>query len=90
MKKRLHINYSGSVQGVGFRLLAQSTAQPLGISGWVKNLDDGRVEVVCEGEEAALNTFLDKIKDIFGGYIRDAIIDDEKSTAKFEGFDVKF
>jgi len=90
MNKRIHIYYSGSVQGVGFRFTAESAAQTLGVTGWVKNLEDGRVEVVCEGEEAALNKFLDKIKDIFGGYIRDARIDPEKATGEFGGFDIKF
>ena len=90
MKKRLHIYYSGSVQGVGFRYIAQSAARPLGVTGWVKNLEDGRVEVACEGEGAALNKFLDKIKDIFGGYIRDTRIGPERATGEFEGFDIKF
>jgi len=90
MNKRLHIYYSGSVQGVGFRFMAQSAAQQLGVIGWVKNLEDGRVEVVCEGEGAALNKFLDKIKDVFGAYIRDASIEPQMPTGEFEGFNVKF
>jgi len=90
MNKRLHIYYSGSVQGVGFRFVAQSAARQLGVIGWVKNLKDGRVEVVCEGEGTALNKFLDKIKDVFGGYIRDAMVEPEKATGEFEGFDIKF
>ncbi len=90
MNKRLHIYYSGSVQGVGFRFLAQSAAHQLDVTGWVKNLEDGRVEMVCEGPAAALNKFLDRIKDILGGYIRDARIESEKATGEFEGFDIKF
>lgn len=90
MNKRFHIYYSGSVQGVGFRYIAQSAAQKLGVTGWVKNLDDGRVETVCEGEEAVLNKFLDKIKDTFGAYIRDVGIESQKAAGEFEGFDIKF
>jgi len=90
MNKRLHIYYSGSVQGVGFRFMAQSAARPLNVTGWVKNLEDGRVEIVCEGEDAGLNKFLDRIKDLFGEYIRDAAMEPEKSTGEFEGFDIKF
>ncbi|HEY0073770.1 MAG TPA: acylphosphatase [Abditibacteriaceae bacterium] len=56
--KRLHIFYSGRVQGVGFRYTVQETAQPLGLVGWVRNLRDGRVEVLAEGDEKTLNTFL--------------------------------
>jgi acylphosphatase len=90
MNKRLHIYYSGSVQGVGFRFVAQSAARPLGVTGWVKNLEDGRVEVVCEGEAGALNKFLDRIKNAFGIYIRDVSIDPENATREFEEFDIKF
>jgi acylphosphatase len=90
MNKRLHIYYSGSVQGVGFRFVAQGAARSFGITGWVKNLEDGRVEMVCEGEPAALNKFLDKIKDVFGGYIKDADAETESATGEFEGFDIVF
>jgi acylphosphatase len=90
MNKRLHIYYSGSVQGVGFRFVAESAAQSLGVTGWAKNLEDGRVEVACEGEGPALNKFLDKIKDVFGRYIRDVRIEPEQATGEFEGFDIRF
>ena len=46
---------SGSVQGVGFRYFVQGKATALGLSGWARNLDDGRVEVYAVGPEAALN-----------------------------------
>ncbi|MFA5085852.1 MAG: acylphosphatase [Candidatus Omnitrophota bacterium] len=90
MNKRFHIYYSGSVQGVGFRYMLQSAARPLDIAGWVKNLKDGRVEVVCEGEEAALDKFLEKIKDVFGAYIRDVSIEPQNATGEFGEFDIKF
>ena len=62
MKKRIHVFYSGRVQGVGFRMTAEDTARELGVVGWVKNLRDGRVELVAEAEEAALEQFLDAIR----------------------------
>ena len=46
---RAHVFYSGRVQGVGFRYTAQALALDLGLVGWVKNLPDNRVELVCEG-----------------------------------------
>ena len=52
-----HYLVSGKVQGVGFRQATEARAQVLGISGWVRNLTDGRVEVLAAGEEEALSTF---------------------------------
>ena len=62
MKKRVHVFYAGRVQGVGFRMTAEETAQHVGVVGWVKNLRDGRVEILAEGEEEALERFLEAIK----------------------------
>ncbi|GMO56193.1 MAG: acylphosphatase [Termitinemataceae bacterium] len=52
----------GRVQGVAFRYSAQDEAQGLGITGWVRNADDGSVELHAEGEDVALRKFLDWLK----------------------------
>src|SRR2546421_8024107 len=52
--ERLHAVVRGDVQGVGFRYFVQRKADQLGVRGWVRNNDDGTVEVVAEGERAAL------------------------------------
>ena len=62
VKKRVHIFYSGRVQGVGFRMTAEDTAREFGVVGWVKNLRGGRVELVAEADEATLQQFLDAIR----------------------------
>ncbi|HDN50998.1 MAG TPA: acylphosphatase [Thermoplasmatales archaeon] len=49
--KRTHVFISGRVQGVWFRAHTREKAEELGISGWVRNLPDGRVEAVFEGED---------------------------------------
>lgn len=53
--KRVHIVAGGIVQGVCFRYYAQQKAEELGVAGWVRNIPDGRVEAVVEGDEAAVD-----------------------------------
>lgn len=55
---RVHVWVGGRVQGVFFRATTQSMARDLGLSGWVRNLDDGRVEAVFEGSRDAIETML--------------------------------
>lgn len=58
-KARVHVFVSGKVQGVFFRQKTKRQAQSLGVKGWVRNLPDGRVEAVFEGEEAAVKALMD-------------------------------
>lgn len=61
-RRRVHIIVEGKVQGVGFRYHAHQTAQELGLSGWVKNLPDGTVEIAAEGESDKLQKLIDWAK----------------------------
>lgn len=89
--KRVHVFYSGHVQGVGFRYSVQDIAMNLGVTGWVKNLEDRRVEVVAEGEQKDLEEFLDKIsKSYVGRYVKDTEVSWEKATKEFGSFDITF
>lgn len=56
--RRLTIWVSGQVQGVGFRWWTRARALELGLSGWARNRPDGRVEVVAEGSDPALQALL--------------------------------
>jgi len=56
--KRAHLWIRGYVQGVNFRHYTRQQAGLLGVTGWVKNLPDGRVEVVAEGEEGAVQALV--------------------------------
>jgi acylphosphatase len=53
--KRVHVFISGKVQGVWFRSYTEAEAKKLGVKGWVRNLPDGRVEAVFEGEDEAVD-----------------------------------
>jgi acylphosphatase len=53
---------SGRVQGVGFRFFAERTAREVRVHGWVRNLPDGNVETVVEGDEEAVAGYLDRLR----------------------------
>ena len=65
MMKRYHYYVSGEVQGVGFRYKAQRIASRLGLTGWVRNLPDGRVELELQGEEIEIDRFFPWMEDSF-------------------------
>jgi len=87
VNKRLHVFYSGYVQGVGFRYTVRGIASGSVLAGWIRNLPDGRVELVCEGEEKKLKIFLD---DIAKEFPVDAQVSWEKATGEFAGFEIRF
>lgn len=58
---RLHAYVEGRVQGVGFRHFVMTSAGELGLTGWVRNLRDGRVEVTAEGDRPALEQLLERL-----------------------------
>jgi len=60
--KHYHIIVHGRVQGVGFRYFTQILASEHQISGWVRNKEDGTVEIVAEGEEENLKSFVEEMK----------------------------
>ena len=60
--KAIHAIVEGEVQGVGFRYSAMREARALGVAGWVRNADDGTVEVWAEGDDAALEEFIAWLK----------------------------
>lgn len=89
MQSRIHVFYSGSVQGVGFRFTAVDVARKLGVNGWVSNLSDGRVEITAEAGKDKLDGFLDEIKSYFKEYISDIDLKYEPVTGEFSDFFIK-
>ena len=90
MKRRVHAYFSGTVQGVGFRYTTQDVAVKMGLKGWVKNLRDGRVELVAEGSEEELENLLASLKNSLGCYVRDADMSWSEATNEFSGFNIAF
>jgi len=62
MNERAHVFVEGRVQGVNFRGFARRAALELGLKGWVRNLYDGRVELLAEGDRAGLDQFVERLK----------------------------
>jgi acylphosphatase len=71
------VEYSGRVQGVGFRYTVQRLAQGYAVNGFVKNLADGRVEIFVEGELVEVERFLAAVQVEMGGYIEATRVHDE-------------
>ena len=84
---RLHVFYSGRVQGVGFRATARSVAMGFEVTGVVRNLPDGRVELVAEGERGELEAFQRAIRDSgLDGLIAHEQTQWAEATNEFRGF----
>ena len=88
---RVHVFYVGRVQGVGFRYTAEKLALDLKLTGWVKNLPDGRVELVCEGPKKKIEELLSAIKNsALTRYIQAIECAWEESKNEFKDFTVEF
>ena len=88
-KERLRAFFSGAVQGVGFRFTALNISQPYKVTGYVRNLSDGRVELIAEGERKELEEFLEAVRRRMSSYIQDVETDWEKATGEFKVFGIR-
>lgn len=91
MKQQIHVWYAGRVQGVGFRMTAEEAAHRTGVAGWVKNLRDGRVEVVAEGEKQQLIELVDAIR--YGpmrNFIQHIHVEWNPATNAFSKFEIRY
>ncbi len=86
---RKTVFYQGHVQGVGFRYTTQSIAKRYDVAGFVRNLPDGRVELVAEGEKHELVAFLDDVRERMVRYIRDERVDTLAASGEFAGFEIR-
>lgn len=86
---RRTIYFSGQVQGVGFRYTTDHIARDFQITGYVRNLPDGRVEVVAEGEAKELDQFTARIENVMNRHIREAKSSDSPATGEFARFGIE-
>lgn len=78
----------GRVQGVGFRWFAERAARELGVRGWVRNLPDGTVETVAEGEEGAVAAYFARLESGPRGSRVDAVAVEDSKESGFSRFDI--
>jgi acylphosphatase len=90
-KARAHVNISGRVQGVFFRQKTKQLAESRGVRGWVRNLENGSVEAVFEGEEYDVKALVDFCrKGPWGAVVTDFLVDWEPFKGEFQGFHIGY
>jgi acylphosphatase len=90
-RSRTRVFYTGRVQGVGFRYTARSVACGYEVTGFVRNLPDGRVELVAEGADGEVEAYLEGIRQSgLGPHIRQEQVQQGPATGEFAGFEIRF
>jgi acylphosphatase len=82
--------FSGRVQGVGFRYTTCDVAGRFQVTGQVKNLPDGRVELICEGEREETVRFVDAVYQAMSDYIGEMHSEEIPATGRFKNFAISF
>jgi acylphosphatase len=85
----MQVIYSGRVQGVGFRYTAKSVASGYEVVGTVRNLPNGRVELIAEGEKAELEAFRQAVRESgMEHFVQDEALSWSEPTHEFRGFEI--
>lgn len=88
-EKRAHLFLSGTVQGVGMRAYIEQLASSFGLSGWVKNISDGRVETLLQGEKVE-EVIREIEKGRFARYIREIETSWVQAKNDLKGFEIRW
>lgn len=88
-RQRREIHFSGRVQGVGFRYTTRQIAARFAVAGYVKNLVDGRVQLVIEGEADTLDAFVSAVEAELGRHIENRQAEVRGPTGEFSSFEVR-
>ncbi len=81
--------FNGRVQGVGFRYLTLQVAKGFEVSGFVKNLPDGRVLLEAEGAAGEVRDFIAAVQERMAGYIREVEQTEARRAPQFQGFSIR-
>lgn len=88
-RRRMTVHYAGHVQGVGFRYTAKTVATGFELTGTIRNLPAGGVELIAEGDRAELEAFRAALRDAgLAGFIRDEKVEWANATNEFRGFEI--
>lgn len=85
----VYVIVSGWVQGVGFRAYTQRVARSLGLTGYVRNLPSGEVEIYAEGENEKIRELLEKVRN-GPGRVDDVKVEYLSPTGKYSSFEIKY
>ncbi|MHC4324049.1 MAG: acylphosphatase [Planctomycetota bacterium] len=85
-----HVIFIGRVQGVGFRYTAHRMANRRRLSGFVRNLPDGTVEMLAQGLAQDIDDCVQDIKDYFGDYLRETRVQEMPPDPKYKDFRITF
>ena len=85
-----HIVFTGQVQGVGFRFTVHRMANRHQLTGFVRNLPDGTVEMLSQGPSEDIDNCIQGIEASFAGYIRETRINDTPVEPKYKDFRITF
>jgi acylphosphatase len=88
--QRREVRYAGHVQGVGFRYTTLHVARRFDVTGYVKNLASGDVEVMVEGRPEEIEAFLTEVAEEMSGNIRDVQQNVRVATGEFAAFEVRY
>jgi acylphosphatase len=88
-REQREIHYAGRVQGVGFRYTVRSLAAQLNVTGFVRNLPDGRVQMVVEGERGEVGELVEAVRAEMSPYIRDVQETSRPASGRFQAFEIR-
>ena len=88
--ERREVRYTGRVQGVGFRYTTRSIAEQYRVAGHVRNLSDGSVELIVQGETDELDRFLSDVENRMGKNVTEITVNRTKPGTSMTGFQIRF